>query len=68
MQFGVDLLLIEGKGPGMSIVQEFWRLYSTDGIMVQTVNPKSDKVARCHSVVPLFAQELIYAPDSRGRI
>jgi predicted phage terminase large subunit-like protein len=62
LRLDVDRLLIEAKGPGISVAQEFWRLYSHDGIMVEMVNPKADKVARAHACVPLFANELIWAP------
>jgi predicted phage terminase large subunit-like protein len=54
----VDMLLIENKASGHSVAQEMRRLYGHErfGVMVQ--DPKSmDKLARLHSVVPLFAPE-----------
>jgi predicted phage terminase large subunit-like protein len=62
-RYQVDRLLIEAKGPGISIGQEFARLYSSDGLMVEMINPKGDKIARAHAVVPLFANNLVWAPD-----
>ena len=63
LRLDVDRLLIESKGPGMSVAQELQRLYSNDGIMIEMVNPRGDKTARVHSCVPLFSNELVYAPD-----
>ena len=55
----VDMLVIENKASGHSVAQEMRRLYGHErfGVMVQ--DPKSqDKLARLHSVVPLFAPEV----------
>ncbi len=74
----VDLLLIENKAAGISVAQEMRRLYGHENFGVQLHDPKSiDKLARLHSVVPLFAPEertingkrevvrpgIVYAPD-----
>jgi predicted phage terminase large subunit-like protein len=61
--FDVDVLLIEKAASGISVAQEFQRLYATDGIAVHLIAPQGDKVARSHAVVPMFAQGLIYAPN-----
>lgn len=59
-----DRVIVEAKASGLSLVQELTRLYSRENWGVQTINPKSlDKVARAHSVVPLFADGVIVAPD-----
>lgn len=63
LRFDVDRLLIEAKGPGHSVAQEFRRLYSTDGILVELLTPRGDKISRAHATVPLFSQELVFAPD-----
>ena len=39
------------------------RLYAGEGWSVQLIDPKGDKVARAYAVQPLFADEMIYAPD-----
>lgn len=59
----VDKLLIEGKASGMTAAQEMQRLYGNDGWVTQVEGVKGDKVARAHSVVPLFSNGLVYAPD-----
>lgn len=59
----VDKLLIEGKASGLTVHQELRRLYSSELWMIEVIQPKGDKVARMHSVVPLFTQNVIYAPD-----
>jgi predicted phage terminase large subunit-like protein len=60
----VDRLLIENKAAGISVAQELRRLFGTEAFGVQLVDPRSqDKVARLHSVEPLFADGMIYAPD-----
>lgn len=60
----MDRLLIEAKASGLSVAQELSRLHSREEWGVQTINPKNlDKVARAHSVVPLFADGVIVAPD-----
>jgi predicted phage terminase large subunit-like protein len=60
----VDRLLIEDKAAGHSVAQELRRLFGHEDWAVQLVNPGAqDKVARVHSIVHLFAEEMIYAPD-----
>lgn len=65
----VDLLLIENKASGISVGQELQRLYSHETWGVEMNDPKSiDKLARLHSVVPLFAPELTEKKDGQGRV
>lgn len=60
----VDKLLIEDKAAGHSVAQELQRLYYGQGFMVHLINPGAiDKVARLHSVEPIFADGMVYAPD-----
>lgn len=62
----VDLLLVENKASGISVAQELRRLYSNENFSVQLFDPKSqDKMARLYSVQHLFAEGLIYAPDTK---
>lgn len=60
----VDKILIEAKASGLSLAQELARLHAREPWGVEMVNPKSlDKVARAHSVVPIFADGVVVAPD-----
>lgn len=62
--YGVEKLLIEGKASGISVAQELRRSFGYDEFTVQLVDPKNeDKVARMHSVQPIFSGGLVYAPD-----
>jgi predicted phage terminase large subunit-like protein len=66
--FSVDKLLIEAKGSGQSVGQEFHRLIRGTGrIGVELIDPKKygDKVARVHSIEHLFRDGMIYAPDKK---
>jgi hypothetical protein len=56
-------LLIEKAASGLSVAQELQRLYATDGIAVYLISPKGDKVARCHAIVPILSQGLVYSPN-----
>ena len=63
----LDILLIEAKGPGISVAQEIKRIAGMEEFSVRLVNPGDlDKVARMHSVVHLFAEGLVYAPTKAG--
>ena len=63
----LDILLIENKGPGISVAQEIRRLCGMEEFQVRLVDPGDlDKVARLHSVVHLFAEGLVYAPTKIG--
>ena len=63
-KFKVDKLIVENKASGISVAQEIRRLYQRENFMTQLVNPgNQDKVARLHSVVPIFSNGLVYAPD-----
>ena len=63
IRFGVTTLLIEKAASGFAVAQELQRLYAQDGIAVHMVVPKGDKVARCHAIVPILSQGLVYAPN-----
>ena len=62
-RFKVNRLLIENKASGKSVGQEMQRLYSNDDWIVEERNVDGDKTARAHAEQPLFAKELVYAPD-----
>lgn len=63
-RFPVDRLIVELKASGHSVVQEINRLMTDGSFGVEGVDPSpwGDKQARLHSVVHLFADQMIYAP------
>ena len=67
--FKVDRLLVEDKAAGHSVSQELGRLFGHFNYGIELVDPKKgfikspDKAARLHTVVHLFAEGLVYAPD-----
>ena len=63
-RYNVDMLLIESKGPGISVAQEIKRLNRTNTWGVELVNPgNADKVARAYAVQPIFSNGAVYTPD-----
>lgn len=62
-KFKVTRLLIENKSRGYDVAKEISRLYARDNWGVELVNPTKDKVTRAHSVVPMFADGVVWAPD-----
>jgi predicted phage terminase large subunit-like protein len=63
IRYSVDVLLIEKAASGFAVASELRRLYAQDGIAVHLVTPKGDKVARCHAIVPILAQGLVWTPN-----
>lgn len=60
-----DYLLIEGKGPGLSVSQEIRRLMGSRRWLTVLVDPEGqDKLARLQRVQALFANGAIWAPDT----
>jgi predicted phage terminase large subunit-like protein len=65
-RFRIDMLKIENKASGISVDQEIRRLYRNETFGVQLYDPKSqDKTARLISVQHLFAEGLVYAPETQ---
>jgi predicted phage terminase large subunit-like protein len=68
-RFKVDRLIIEDKAAGHSVSQELHRLFGAFDFGIELVNPRTgfikspDKVARLQTVVHLFAEGMIWAPD-----
>lgn len=58
----VDRLLIESRTQGYAVAQELARLYGREGFSIDLINPRGDKVARAHSIVPLFSDNRIQVP------
>lgn len=56
-----DILLIEDKGSGISLRQ----MLEHEGLFAQAYNPgKQDKLARLHTVSPVFARRRVWLPES----
>jgi predicted phage terminase large subunit-like protein len=63
-KYQVEQLLVENKGPGLTLGQEMRRVYGTADFGLQIIDPGNlDKVARAYSVQGLFYDGCIYAPD-----
>lgn len=63
----VHRLLIEGKGSGISVIQEVRRLTNDEGFAVQQIDPLNmDKVARGHSLSHLWGEERGDGSFSKG--
>ena len=62
----VDKLLVENKAAGHSVAQELRRLFNHEDFSVQLYDPKSiDKLGRLYSIQHLFAEGMIYAPNTQ---
>jgi predicted phage terminase large subunit-like protein len=67
--FKVDRVIIENKAAGHSVSQELVRLFGPSEFGIELVDPRTgfirspDKVARLQSVVYLFSEGLVFAPD-----
>ena len=64
-KYKVKRLLIEDKTRGRDVANEINRLYAREGWGVELINPVKDKVTRTHSVVPLFTDGAIWAPNTK---
>lgn len=63
-RFSADRLIIENKTRGKDVADEIRRLYREASFGVELWEPRGgDKVARTHAIVPMFTDEMIYAPD-----
>lgn len=58
--YDLDEMAIEDKAAGVSLKQELRR----QGVIVTSLRPERDKVARAHSVAPMFAAGHVWAPCS----
>jgi len=54
-----DLMLIEKKASGQSLLQDLARA----GLPVREYNPEKDKITRAHIASPLFERGLVWFPD-----
>ena len=60
----LDVVVIENKAGAEWVKQELARLMAPGEFMIVLDDVKGDKVARLHSVSPLFEGGVIYAPDT----
>lgn len=61
--FGVHKLLIENSARGHDVVNEMIRLYAGEPWTMDLIPPIKSKLARVHSVAPLFSNGQVYAPS-----
>ena len=64
-RYKVKRLLIEDKTRGRDVANEINRLYTRENWGVELINPIGDKVSRVHSIVPLFTDNAVWAPDTK---
>jgi len=63
-RFQVDTLLIEAKGPGITVSQELTRLLTITPLHIQLINPgNADKIARAIRVQHIWSSGCMYRPD-----
>lgn len=64
-RYKVKRLLIEDKSRGHDVANEIRRMNSRENWGVQLLPVVGDKVSRVHSVVPLFTDDAVWAPDTK---
>ena len=64
-RYNVQRLLIEDATRGRDVAQELTRLYTRENWGVELIHPTRDKVSRTHSVVPMFVDHAVWAPNTR---
>jgi len=63
-RFAVDVLLVESKASGLTVVQELERLMLHREFGIEVINPGlADKETRAHRVQHLLAASMLYCPD-----
>lgn len=60
----LDIVLIEDKTRGKDLSHEIRRLLEDGECQIIMINPQGDKVARLHACQAMFADRMIYAPDT----
>jgi predicted phage terminase large subunit-like protein len=64
-RYKVKRLLIEDKSRGHDVANEIRRLHARENWGVQLLPVVGDKVSRTHSIVPLFTDDGIWAPNTK---
>jgi len=62
-RFKVDALMIENKTSGITLQQELQLQYGKELWHTIMTHPQGDKEARAHSVVGIFTNGMVWAPD-----
>jgi len=60
----LDIVLIEDKTRGKDLSAEIYRLLRDGECQIVMVQPQGDKVARLHACQAMFADRMVYAPDT----
>jgi predicted phage terminase large subunit-like protein len=61
----VDVLVVENRAGAEWVKQELQRLMDVGEFSIVLDEPRGDKVARLHSVSPLFEDRMVFAPDRK---
>src|ERR1035437_5606899 len=64
-RYKVRRLLIENATRGRDVANEINRLYVRENWGCELIDPVRDKVSRTHSIVPLFTDNVVWAPDTK---
>ena len=64
-RYKVQRLLIEDKARGTDVAAEINRMYKRENWGVELLQVNIDKVSRAHATVPLFADGVVWAPDTK---
>ena len=60
----IDKLLIEDSAQGNTVAEELMRLFSGEGIDVELIPARIDKVSRLYSIQHIFSTYMVYAPST----
>ena len=64
-RYKVRRLLVENKTRGQDVADEIKRLFARENFGVELLEPVGDKTSRTHSIVPLFNDDGIWAPNTK---
>lgn len=64
-KYQIQRLLIEDKTRGRDLAAEIQRLFVRDNWGVELTPVNKDKVTRAHSVVPIFVDNAVWAPNTQ---
>lgn len=59
---GVDVLLVEDSARGHDVNNELRRIYTTKSWQIQMIPPRGDKWVRAQAALPVFTDEMVFAP------
>lgn len=64
-RYNITRLLIENKTRGRDVANELVRQYVRENWGIQLLEPVGDKVSRVHSIVPMFTDGVVWAPETK---